>query len=597
MRAFKFLSIVLVVGLLATQGFAQIVASLDNEGFFVLNGDGEELLGVDIMSPLGALIPPASNDAAPFTFLLSNTENQITYGNLGAATVIDGAVKLTARFDPFVNDPDVTVAVGIGPASESVLFTPGPCELCPTPTLKVRVNEDRNLLLNGQGQTLSEITFHSESGSLSPATSAAPFAQSTINNANQITLASPGANVTLDGPVVLAAGWSNHLFTQDVAYDYQLVEDAGTEQIGPFTLRASDYDVDVRMPPLLNGFVREDDHIVLQGEGQPITNLTLSSRSESLIPAVTSSPFDGYGENSASRVEFTLNESITLDGEIVLPTRWDWRQPTDIRLEYDQVGDLPSRVRTLAPSVFPEVPEQGREPLLITLDANNNFVLTGLGQEIRGIEFQSASGALRPSELGTVAPFPITLSNEADHIALGVLGTVAIDGSFVTDFGPVDPNNMEDILINVGFQSIPVPNLFNVECERCDYPAVVVNEDRGLVLENFPQPVTELRFTSEFGGLQAVDNLPDGFSVISSTANELVIGSETGFDAADFSGLGAVWGASFDGQVFVSFAFVDGGSFGPLPLEIGAPAVPEPNAGLLFGLASLGLLQMRRRRG
>ena len=52
MRAFRFLSIVLVVGLLATQGFAQIVASLDNEGLFVLNGDGEELLGVDIMSPV-----------------------------------------------------------------------------------------------------------------------------------------------------------------------------------------------------------------------------------------------------------------------------------------------------------------------------------------------------------------------------------------------------------------------------------------------------------------------------------------------------------------------------------------------------------------
>jgi len=594
MRAVQFLSVVFVFGLLATTGFGQIVASIDNEGFFVLNGNGEDIVGVELMSPLGALIPDAANNAAPFTFFLSNTPNQITYGNLGATTVIDGAVKLTARYDPFVNDPDVTVAVGIGATPVNVPFTPGPCDLCPTPTLKALVNDDLNFVLNGQGQTLSEITFRSPSGSLSPATSAAPFAESAINTANQITLASPGSNVTLEGQVVLSAGWSDHLYTRDVEYEYQLVEDGATEKIGPFTLKNNDYDFRLPSLGLLKGFVRDDDHIVIQGEGQPITSFTLSSNGNSLIPSENAGPFDGYGENSAP---------LTLEGDIVLPTKWDWHQPKTIRFEYDQVGELPSRVRSLATNVFPNVPENGREPLLITLDANNNFVFTGLGQEIAGIDFVSASGALRPSELETTAPFPITLSNKPEQITFGVLGSVEIDGSFVTDFGPVDPNNMDDILINVGFGQIPVPNLFNVECERCEYPAVVVNEDRGLVLENFPEPVTELKFTSDNGALQVVETLPNGLNVISSSANELVIGNETGFDGTDLSGLNAVWGASFDGQVFVSFAFVDGTSFGPLPLDIadvgldiGAPTVPEPNAGLLLGLASIAMLQLRHRR-
>ena len=53
------------------------------------SGGDVNAAGLDFISPSGGLrpVPPgdATAPAAPFTFLLSNTANQVTYGNLGTS--------------------------------------------------------------------------------------------------------------------------------------------------------------------------------------------------------------------------------------------------------------------------------------------------------------------------------------------------------------------------------------------------------------------------------------------------------------------------------------------------------------------------------
>lgn len=585
----------LVIGW-ANIGLGQVTAFLDDDFFFVLNGQGEEISGVDIQSPLGGLVPAENQNAAPFTFMLSNTPQQVTYGHLGTTTTVDGNLKLTAGYNPNIGDPSTKVYIGDGPVPVEVPLTIGACEGCPPSLLRATVNEDLNFVLTGRDHQVSDITFRSPSGSLVPATSPAPFTETAVNTTNQISFSSNGPPVTLDGEVVLAAGWSDHLFTRDVEYEYTVLHDDTSLSVGPKTLRSTDYEYSLPRLSRLDTFVNNADHIVFRGSGQPLTSLTISAFQNSLIPSDDPGPFDSILTNTAGEVTYGFDSPVQIDGEVVLPVKWDWEKPKNIHIAYDQVGELPRQVYTIPQFKFPVVPESGREPLLITLDENNNFVITGIGQDVLGIEFSSPSGALRPSEQTELAPFPLTLSNDSENIALGVLGSVKIDGSFVMDFGPSDPSLLDEITINVGFGARPTPNPPNIECDRCDYPAILLDQNRGFILDDVPDPVTELKFSSKFGGFEILESVPDGLTLISSTENELIVGSETGLSGASLDGLQAVWGSSFDSAVFVNFTFVDGTSFGPLPLELSSPAVPEPTSGMLLSFAFLGLMAGRHSR-
>ena len=109
-----------------------VSVSMDEQFHFVLNGQGEQLTGLEFASESGALVPAppggGSASAEPFTFLLSNTPNQITYGNLGTGVTIDGSVTLMAGWDPLVATRDVEVNWGNGAVPVSAELVYGPCE-------------------------------------------------------------------------------------------------------------------------------------------------------------------------------------------------------------------------------------------------------------------------------------------------------------------------------------------------------------------------------------------------------------------------------------------------------------------------------------
>ena len=99
-------------------------------------------------------------------------------------------------------------------------------------------------------------------------------------------------------------------------------------------------------------------------------------------------------------------------------------------------------------------------PLLITLDHNDDFVITGTGQQINGIEFRGPDGTFEfaPGSRGQVnedgtevsgsapAPFHFLLSNTSEEVVMAAIpGTLAnIEGSFPLQFGPQDLSLLEE---------------------------------------------------------------------------------------------------------------------------------------------------------
>lgn len=64
----------------------------------VISGSKVELLGLDLKSAGGFLVPIPNNDPAPFSFLLENISTQITYASLSDAVLLDGEIVLSARY-------------------------------------------------------------------------------------------------------------------------------------------------------------------------------------------------------------------------------------------------------------------------------------------------------------------------------------------------------------------------------------------------------------------------------------------------------------------------------------------------------------------
>lgn len=572
----------------ANVGVAQVTATLNSDNLFVLHANGEKMSGLEIASPSGGLT--LANDPSPFGFILGNTRHKITMASI-PDVVVTGDNVLSAGLDPAFSPVEVTMMWGGNGGANPVFLQVGPCEdNCPP--LRAQVNEDNQIVLAGFGQKVSDITFNSASSSLT-AESPTPFDEASINTAAEVQLASPGSHVVIEGAVTLDVAWSDHVFTRDIEFQYH---STNGDLIGPITIDKRDYANKPPRFPRVDVSVNDDDHVVIKGLSQPITNLTLKSNAGSLIPSDDAGPFSGYGSNTDQEISFLTSETFVLDGEVVLPTKWDWRKPKQLRAEIELVGEVIDQVITVPGGRFPSVPQTGNEPLLITLDEDNNFVITGIGQEIVGIDFKSPTGALRTGEEETVAPFPARLSNTSGAVTLGVLGGVVMDGSFVMDFGPVSPDRLDEIEIEVGYKGRkrPVDNPANEFCTRCDLPAVSVSEEGGLVLDNFPDLVTELTFTSKHGGLQQFDLIPEGLTLLSASETEVSVGSDAGFDSDKMQGLQVLWGASFDSQVFVSFALADGTQFGPLPLA-SVRAIPEPSGAFSALFASCALYGFRRR--
>ena len=95
---------------------SSLLALVDSDGTIRIVADGViNAAGLDMRSEGGHLVPvPDSVGAAPFTFFLANTSNQITWGNLGTIVTFDGEWVSGARYTGPDPENDLMLAWGFG---------------------------------------------------------------------------------------------------------------------------------------------------------------------------------------------------------------------------------------------------------------------------------------------------------------------------------------------------------------------------------------------------------------------------------------------------------------------------------------------------
>lgn len=102
------------------------------------------------------------------------------------------------------------------------------------------------------------------------------------------------------------------------------------------------------------------------------------------------------------------------------------------------------------------IASQIHQPLEVSLNAKHELVLSGSGQQLRAIEFQSASGSLIPIQgIGPDFGFNQLASNEAVKVRLSTSSLVTIDGELILGV-KWDPSSTEqDLVVTYDVSNLP----------------------------------------------------------------------------------------------------------------------------------------------
>lgn len=252
-------------------------------------------------------------------------------------------------------------------------------------------------------------------------------------------------------------------------------------------------------------------------------------------------------------------------------------------------------------------------PLLVTLDHNNDFVITGIGQPVSSLNFAGPGDFLedppgtpffRDPETGEFkssapAPFSVLVESKFDDddvvFSAPIGTTVEISGSYPLLFGPRDISRLDELDIQILYGgATPLDNPFGFACESCVYPDATITPEGGIEVTNINEPIVRVSVFANEGGLLQLTEVPAGATITKSTATRLVLENPDGFDPADLATLGFSTGASSSGEAFIKFDLSTGSSFGPMP--VASAAIPEPNGALLVLVATLGCFPIRKRR-
>lgn len=91
---------VVLFGFIATNSYSQeIQVVVDEQDYFVIQGESLELLGFQLESPSGSLIPNPNADSSPFQFYLANKTTTVGLGSLGETVSVSGSLKLPTQWN------------------------------------------------------------------------------------------------------------------------------------------------------------------------------------------------------------------------------------------------------------------------------------------------------------------------------------------------------------------------------------------------------------------------------------------------------------------------------------------------------------------
>jgi len=456
--------------------------------------------GLDFQSPSGRLTPvPNPPGASPFTFFLSNTPNQITWGNLGSTVTLDGVFNTRAGYngDPaddlvlFWGNGPVPTAMPVSLSSELIPQNIGPPAQPPTtpnpPVVQIpedgpifgEIREGQIVLFSSEPVDMSGLDFHSPRGNLVPVDDQigpAPFLFFLSNTPNQITWGDLGFSVTIDGILNTTAG-----YVGDPAEDLLAFWGDGPTPV-PFPVSISDEPIPegfelppprpdthppiveppVTRPPIaqgpVSGELRDGKIVVITSSPVDVSGLDFQSAAGLLVPVPDppgSGPFEFIVSNHPNQITMgNLGTTVTIDGELAteagyigdlasgdLRTFWG-DGPTPVEFATTEASPPvvePPVVEPDPPTDPPVVPPRPNTGPLTGVIKEDGFVVLTASQPVKaaGIDLQSAAGNLIPvsDEVGAV-PFTFFLSNTSNQITWGNLGsTVTLEGIFVTGAG------------------------------------------------------------------------------------------------------------------------------------------------------------------
>lgn len=563
-----------------------ISVGLNDDYHFVLNGSGQELIGVSFQSPSGSLVPGPTGDAGPFSVVYENESQQLSYGSIGNddATVLDGQLTLTGSWNPLgIND--VTYHYNqVGPIHSGTL----PLDIDPTgiDALSVSLDDQYRFVLQGAGQLVEELSFSSESGSLLPASVSQPFGALAENSASQIRFSSD-APVAIDGAVTLDARWNRNLGIRDVRVGYTTPEIVLEDTLLPGSI----YPAPPVDEPVKLSIDFEDSTLTLRGQGQELRNITFTSPSGTLDHYdVSGGPFESVVLSTNQRVEFETSEFVTIDGSLRLPVKYSIGGGLqDIQFRYEQVGLESPR------GPFDAVYPFTQSRLSSFVDQDGFIVVQGNGHRVSSLHYRSESGALLPGE--SSEPFDSFSSNSFEEVEL--LGNVTIDGQLI-----LSTQWNESIAADIEFTYTLDGNEMVFGTSGLSYPSKSVitvlatpGQTDSISLIGEGQLITGLEVFSPSGSLLLEENPNFGsFDIVEEYSPDLIRLSSSTEVAIDVTSLPFLWDPNGEPDLEFSFDFP-----GPRVL-IGRvlysdQVVPEPASGLLLLPLMLAVLDLNRHRG
>ena len=380
--------------------------SLNDDRRFVLHGNNHVIQSLDFHSD-GSLLPAES--PAPFESLSSTTAQQISYAAATGGLAIDGSVTLSSGWDVSGTPGDVRYdyVTGNGVENSNLRL---PDTAFPTVTIDAMVNDDNQIVLSSNGQSLNSVEFSSRSGSLVPGTSPAPFNTLVTSKPELVSYEQALGNIKIDGEVTLDLGW-NPEGEQDVRFRFA---GKGNAPDGGYFLSRGDYPSEDGRPEEWIS-IDEDYRFIFHtsGEKELLGLQILSRENHALLPADSPAPFDAALTNTnqqvaygslASRVLVEAGSSVTLDARLN-----PLLDPSDVQVNFgvgSNVQDvliLPSDLK-LCPGC--EVPE-------VAFAANGTLEISGVESELSAITVASESGSLRSLD-ATAEEFDVLAASDQE---------------------------------------------------------------------------------------------------------------------------------------------------------------------------------------
>lgn len=405
-------------------------------------------------------------------------------------------VELAVVVDAFATDEEQ-------PVFQQLLGRPTPLPKPASEPLRISVDASGQLVAIGSGQRLKAIEFQSASGSLIsiPADGAlVPFETITSNDPTKIRLTT-ATPLEVNGEIALGIQWNAHSAARDLVVSYDLADVAaivdqslfstGTSLDNAQTYASFFQTGDVaalpgqREPDEAEGApTAEPEPLAIEGGPDPLGThalaitialgddgtfallpsdatahlLRIESPTGSLVPGTSPAPFEEFLVNDRKLVVLASEQPVSFVETVQLDLAFSAASTDRLMVEYANTASewfsanlFGERMSERRPPE-PLAPSHGRlseTPIIVTLDAMNNLVISGVGQFVPAINLMSESGGLRPGT--SPEPFSFFLASNSQQVTLATWGTyVQIDGNLTLDVAWNSESAANDLVVEYG---------------------------------------------------------------------------------------------------------------------------------------------------